>query len=65
MSAVGVVVHNPGLMLSSGAAQSVFVVVSDQSIRRSLEAAISDSGWQVETFASPQEFLARLLRSSR
>ena len=59
MSAVGVVVHNPGLMLSSRVAQSVFVVVSDQSIRRSLEAAISDSGWQVETFASAQEFLAR------
>jgi FixJ family two-component response regulator len=59
MSAVGVVAHNPGLMLCSGAAQSVFVVVSDQSIRRSLEAAISDSGWEVETFASAQEFLAR------
>jgi len=59
MSAVGVVAHNPGLMLSSGALQSVFVVASDQSIRRSLQAAISDSGWEVETFASAQEFLAR------
>jgi FixJ family two-component response regulator len=59
MSAVGVVAHNPQLMFSLGVAQSVFVVVSDQSIRRSLEAAISDSGWQVETFASAQEFLAR------
>ena len=59
MSTVGVVAHNPGLMLSSGAPQSVFVVASDQSIRRSLEAAISNSGWEVETFASAQEFLAR------
>jgi FixJ family two-component response regulator len=59
MSTVGVVAHNPGLMLSSGAPQSVFVVASDPLIRRSLEAATSDSGWEVETFASAQEFLAR------
>jgi FixJ family two-component response regulator len=59
MSAVGVVAHNPGLMLSSGAPESVFVVASDPLIRRSLEAATSDSGWEVETFASAQEFLAR------
>ena len=59
MSTVGVVARNPQLVLSSRVAQAVFVVVSDQSIRRSLEAAISDSEWQVETFASAQEFLAR------
>ncbi len=59
MSILGVVTHNPQLVFSSRATQTVSVVVSDPSIRRSLEAAISDSGWQVETFASAQEYLAR------
>ena len=59
MNTLGVVTHNPQLVFSSRAAQTVFVVVSDPSIRRSLEAVVSDSGWQVETFASTQEYLAR------
>jgi FixJ family two-component response regulator len=37
----------------------VFVVDDDISVRESLEALIRDEGWQVETFASAQEFLSR------
>lgn len=59
MNTIGMVARNPQSALRFGAAQTVFVVIGDQSIRRSLEAAISDSGWQIETFASVQEFLAR------
>ena len=35
----------------------VFVVDEDLSVRRSLEALISDAGWRSETFASVREFL--------
>jgi FixJ family two-component response regulator len=37
----------------------VFVVDDDISIRESLESLIHSEGWQPETFASAQEFLAR------
>jgi FixJ family two-component response regulator len=37
----------------------VFVVDDDVSVRESLEALISIAGWQPETFASAEEFLAR------
>src|SRR5882757_5950436 len=37
----------------------VFVVDDDISVRESLEGLIGSEGWQVETFASAQEFLAR------
>jgi FixJ family two-component response regulator len=36
----------------------VFVVDPDPSIRKSLECLIQSSGWQAETFASQQDFLA-------
>src|SRR5438132_13408314 len=37
----------------------VFVVDDDVSVRASLEVLIRCAGWQPETFASSQEFLAR------
>src|SRR3989454_10818047 len=37
----------------------VFVVDDDVSVRESLELLIGCAGWQPETFASAQEFLAR------
>jgi FixJ family two-component response regulator len=37
----------------------VFVVDDDVSVRESLEMLIRHEGWQVETFTSAQEFLAR------
>src|SRR5438128_640132 len=37
----------------------VFVVDDDVSVRESLELLIGCAGWQVETFASAQEFLSR------
>ena len=43
----------------SYAAPIVFVVDDDVSVRESLELLISSAGWQPETFASAQEFLAR------
>src|SRR5215471_8835272 len=43
----------------SHAAPTVFVVDDDVSVRESLELLIRDAGWEVETFASAQEFLAR------
>jgi FixJ family two-component response regulator len=43
----------------SHATPIVFVVDDDVSVRESLELLISSAGWQPETFASAQEFLAR------
>src|SRR6266853_3229467 len=43
----------------SGATPIVFVVDDDISVRESLELLIRCAGWQAETFASAQEFLAR------
>src|SRR5215467_16102574 len=39
-------------------ASIVFVVDNDISVRESLDLLIRAEGWQAETFASPQEFLA-------
>ena len=44
---------------ASVAAPIVFVVDDDVSVRESLELLIQTAGWQPETFASAQEFLAR------
>ena len=49
---------NAALRLSS-APRLVFVVDDDVSVRESLELLIRCAGWQPETFASAQEFLAR------
>src|SRR6201988_1214555 len=43
----------------SNVAPIVFVVDDDISVRESLESLIRCEGWQPETFASAQEFLAR------
>src|SRR3979409_197544 len=43
----------------SHATPIVFVVDDDVSVRESLEALIRCAGWDPETFASAQEFLAR------
>src|SRR5258707_4720208 len=45
--------------LMSHATPLVFVVDDDVSVRESLEALIRCAGWEPETFASAQEFLAR------
>ena len=44
---------------ASVAVPIVFVVDDDVSVRESLELLIQTAGWQPETFASAQEFLAR------
>src|SRR6202140_1383838 len=43
----------------SHATPIVFVVDDDVSVRESLESLIRFAGWEPETFASAQEFLAR------
>jgi FixJ family two-component response regulator len=43
----------------SNATPIVFVVDDDVSVRESLESLIRCAGWQPETFASAQEFIAR------
>jgi FixJ family two-component response regulator len=47
------------LPVTSQAKPIVFVVDDDVSVRESLELLIGFAGWQPETFASAQEFLAR------
>ena len=47
-----------GTSRASAATPIVFVVDDDISVRESLELLIEASGWQPETFASAQEFLA-------
>jgi FixJ family two-component response regulator len=51
--------HELGLSPMSHATPIVFVVDDDVSVRESLELLIRCEGWQPETFASAQEFLAR------
>src|SRR5687768_15428991 len=46
-------------MTTPDVASIVFVVDDDVSVRESLELLIRTAGWQPETFASAQEFLAR------
>ena len=50
---------NWGCQVMSHAVPLVFVVDDDVSVRESLELLIRCEGWQPETFASAQEFLAR------
>ena len=46
-------------VLMSSVTPVVFVVDDDISVRESLAGLIHYAGWQVETFASAEEFLAR------
>ena len=48
-----------GSSTMSNPTPTVFVVDDDISVRESLELLIGSAGWQPETFASAQEFLAR------
>ena len=59
MNSGGVRDHGSRLSSSLRATPIVFVVDDDASVRRSLELLIRSQGWQAETFASAQEFLAR------
>jgi len=51
--------HQVGLPVIANFTPVVFVVDEDISIRTSMELLIRSEGWQSETFASAQEFLAR------
>jgi FixJ family two-component response regulator len=51
--------HESGSSNMPHAAPVVFIVDDDVSVRESLELLIRCEGWQPETFASAQEFLAR------
>ena len=51
--------HKLGLSRMSHAVPIVFVVDDDVSVRESLELLIRCEGWEPQTFASAQEFLAR------
>lgn len=51
--------HELGLPHSPNLTPTIFVIEDDFSARNSLEALILSKGWQVETFASVREFLAR------
>ena len=48
-----------GIPASAGDTPVVFVVDDDVSVRESLELLILSAGWQPETFASAEDFLAR------
>jgi FixJ family two-component response regulator len=50
---------NGALPIAPAAHPVVFIVDDDISVRESLEALIGFEGWNVETFASAEEFLAR------
>jgi FixJ family two-component response regulator len=59
MSLARVMVHELASLHLSNTEPIVFVVDDDISVRESLESLISCGGWQSETFASANEFLAR------
>src|SRR5712692_194376 len=59
MNSASVVDHESSSSPMAHAAPIVFVVDDDVSVRESLELLIRCAGWQAETFASAQEFLAR------
>src|SRR5712664_1383886 len=59
MSLAGAADHESRSPPMSHATSIVFVVDDDVSVRESLDALIRFAGWQPETFASAQEFLAR------
>ena len=58
MNSTSVPEHAPRSLPISHATPTVFVVDDDVSVRESLELLIACTGWQAETFASAQEFLA-------
>ena len=58
MSLAQALSHQVGLPPISNFTPIVFVVDEDSSVRASLESSIRSEGWQPETFASVQEFLA-------
>lgn len=58
MTLVGTLVHEVGSARMATAKPIVFVVDDDIWVRESLTTLIEDEGWQPETFASAQEFLA-------
>src|SRR5215510_1512289 len=51
--------HQLGVSSLADATPIIFVIDDDVSVRNSLAESICREGWQVETFASAQEFLAR------
>ena len=59
MNATSALGHESRSSPMSHATPIVFVVDDDVSVRESLELLIRCAGWQPETFASAQEFLAR------
>ena len=59
MSLASAIDHESRSSPMSHATPIVFVVDDDVSVRESLEALIRCAGWEPETFASAQEFLAR------
>ena len=59
MSLTHALCHESGAPPRLGMGPIVFVVDDDISVRESLELLIRCEGWQPETFASGQEFLAR------
>ena len=56
---MGVARESEPSVLASESKSLVFVVDDDVSVRESLESLINTRGWQVETFADAQAFLAR------
>jgi FixJ family two-component response regulator len=59
MNSASALGYQPRSIPVSLTAPVVFVVDDDISVRESLELLIRCAGWQAETFASAQEFLAR------
>lgn len=58
LSIAPAVSHSFGFSQTPQSTPVVFVVDKDESVRESLEALISCEGWQAQTFASAEEFLA-------
>jgi FixJ family two-component response regulator len=59
MNTVATLVPTPRSCSMTRVRPIVFVVDDDISVRESLELLFAEAGWQPETFASAQEFLAR------
>ena len=59
MTSTGSLGHDVGSSPMATAKPIVFIIDDDVWVRESLETLIEDEGWQPETFATAQEFLAR------
>jgi FixJ family two-component response regulator len=59
MNVMGLALNGSASLAVSRATPTVFVVDDDVSVRESLELLIQSAGWESETFASGEEFLAR------